>query len=261
MRYRIQLVRAFDLLIVVALVAAAWHVSKSGMFRQRQEAQLSIGSKLSVPSVDWTKRSRHTVLFISRSCKACQDSLPFYKKLSSVAANAPDSQMLILSAESPSLLQPWLAEEGITGALVAKVDPAAVGFTETPTLLMVDSTGTVTDIAMRRLPADAEQQVFRRLENTSSKPFNRSYLIPERSRADLPGPGVLVDARERDLFAKGHSKGAVNIPVDELSDRARAELGDPEHASVDCSYSESAACRVAAEKLQALGFRNVAIVR
>lgn len=41
-----------------------------------------------------------------------------------------------------------------------------------------------------------------------------------------PGARVVVDVRQPDEYAADHLEGAVNIPLDELADRA-GELGDP----------------------------------
>ena len=37
---------------------------------------------------------------------------------------------------------------------------------------------------------------------------------------------VILDVLARDVYAKGHIPGAINIPVAELRNRARAELPD-----------------------------------
>ena len=77
----------------------------------------------------------------------------------------------------------------------------------------------------------------------------------EARRQDAAG-ARLLDVRSRGEFAGGHIEGAVNIPLDELDQRA-AELGPVETGVVVYCLSGARSGR-AAGLLKARGYTNVA---
>lgn len=70
---------------------------------------------------------------------------------------------------------------------------------------------------------------------------------------------ILLDPRERDLYAQGHRDGAVNIPERELQSRAAIELPLSRPVVVDCRRGSESMCDVAARVLQMVGFPEVAV--
>jgi|SRR5690606_18642633 len=79
-----------------------------------------------------------------------------------------------------------------------------------------------------------------------------------KRRIDSGIPTVLVEALPRRHFDLGHLPGAINIPHDEISARASADLPDKDTPIV--VYCASRQCRnskVAAGTLEAMGYRQV----
>ena len=76
------------------------------------------------------------------------------------------------------------------------------------------------------------------------------------------GGAVVVDFRDRELYARGHRGGAVNLPLSELQTRAALELPSAEVVIVDC-YSGSRGwrwrCDLAGERLRDVGIPDVAV--
>jgi len=73
---------------------------------------------------------------------------------------------------------------------------------------------------------------------------------------DKGGPCTLVDVRTAGEFKEGHIKGAVLIPVDEITSRAEKELPDKNAAIVVYCRSGVRAAR-AAQSLADMGYTNV----
>jgi rhodanese-related sulfurtransferase len=72
---------------------------------------------------------------------------------------------------------------------------------------------------------------------------------------------IVLDIRSRSAFLRGHRDGAVNIPLQELSARDRAELPQTKRIVVDCFAAQQAGiCAMAAKILGSHGFSDVAIV-
>jgi TonB family protein len=75
-----------------------------------------------------------------------------------------------------------------------------------------------------------------------------------------PAP-VLLDVRNRRTFAAGHVNNAVNIPENELSARAAAELSRTRPLVVDCPRDVADLCAYAVRILQREGFTNVSVLK
>lgn len=70
---------------------------------------------------------------------------------------------------------------------------------------------------------------------------------------------VLLDLRDRGPFAGSARPRAINIPVEELTVRAGAELSRDAQIVIDCSQDETFRCRVGHHMLVGTGFKNVSI--
>lgn len=71
---------------------------------------------------------------------------------------------------------------------------------------------------------------------------------------------LLLDIRDRETFAEGHEKGAVNIPLREVLLRAPAELPVSRHVVIDCGEPLDS-CAMAVHWLASNGFERVSILR
>ncbi len=74
---------------------------------------------------------------------------------------------------------------------------------------------------------------------------------------ELLGQGaVIIDVREPESYAKGHIKGAINVPASEIEKRL-SELPADKPVIVYCSSYSCTASLVAAKKLAELGRGNI----
>lgn len=69
----------------------------------------------------------------------------------------------------------------------------------------------------------------------------------------------LLDLRDREPFAASARPRAINIPVEELTVRAGAELSRDAQIVIDCSQDQTFRCRAGHHMLQQAGFTKVAI--
>jgi rhodanese-related sulfurtransferase len=71
---------------------------------------------------------------------------------------------------------------------------------------------------------------------------------------------LLLDIRDRETFADGHEKGAVNIPFEEVLMRGPAELPMSRHVVIDCR-DPLEICAMSVHWLVSEGFGQVSILR
>ena len=227
---------------------------------------LALGMHLALPSIDWSSATRHVVLRVQTTCRACNESTDLYAEVSRRIHNTPGTQLLVLSNEPPERTGPWLATNRIQPHKVVVVDdPGTLGFLMIPTILLVDSLGQVTDILVERLTSTDEQSLWSRLNGTLEAAVdNTRYAreIDEKETRELiaSGHAAVLDIRDREAFATGHRDGAINIPTDELSTRALTDLPRSEKVIVDCPGPTMAiTCRITARRLAGLGVPEVVL--
>lgn len=68
---------------------------------------------------------------------------------------------------------------------------------------------------------------------------------------------VIVDVLDEDHFRQGHIRGAINMPLERIGRIAKKALSKDDLIIVYCASMECQASTLAAQKLQALGFKNV----
>jgi hypothetical protein len=137
--------------IVAALLLSAVLV-KVYLFPRRTPLRASggkaiaVGAKLNTafPGVDWRKNGQTIVLAISTQCHFCTESAPFFRTLSSKAGSK--IRIVALLPQPVGTAQEYLSKEGVRVDQVKQVALSTIGVVGTPTMLLVDSGGTVTKI-------------------------------------------------------------------------------------------------------------------
>ncbi len=162
-------------------------------------------------------------------------------------------------------MREWLeANQVMADQVLQHRDLLDFGLSLTPTLLMVDASGSVTDVILGRLTATDESVVMNRLkEPTSTSTIDNTSYVNEISQEAHRRSGRkprLLDIRDRDAYVERGRAGSTNIPSDELSTRAPLELDPSEALLVDCVGVPFLRCRAAGKALTALGFSEIELL-
>jgi rhodanese-related sulfurtransferase len=186
--------------------------------------------------------------------------------LAGLAAASTDIHFLVIATgERVNSVSEWLEARGINVQRVYSLDNlGAFGLTFTPTILIIDRSGRVTDIMMRQLDEVDQTAVLRRLRDPEVEPLDNSRKVREVSIGELDQPSLrhaqLIDIRSRELYASSHRPKARNLPSAELASRAPIELDQQAPVVVDCLQPGADACSPAAWRLADLGFQDVFIL-
>lgn len=84
----------------------------------------------------------------------------------------------------------------------------------------------------------------------------QSFISPDEGRAKVKAGALLLDVRTPKEFASGHLDGALNIPYDQLTERA-GEIGTDKRREIVTYCEVGARSEAAKETLQELGFTAV----
>ena len=166
-----RLLRRIELLANVCIIALALVIGVALVKRfvlkspssARDVPRVAAGTKINLPDVDWAKNGKTLLLALSTGCKFCSASAPFYQHLVSNAG----SQRVKLIAVLPQNVEQareYLKSLNVTIDDVKQASPPALGVIATPTLILVNNVGLVTDSWVGQLSADKEAEVFARLQ-------------------------------------------------------------------------------------------------
>lgn len=111
--------------------------------------------------VDWKKNHQTLVLAISTTCHFCKDSVPFYRRLGGIEKSV---KMVAVLPQSVSEGKEYLEGKGVRVDDIRQVQLNTVGVKATPTLLLVNDVGVVTNIWVGKLPPEQETEVLTAVE-------------------------------------------------------------------------------------------------
>lgn len=182
------------------------------------------GTRLRISGVDFGDSERTILLAVSKNCRYCTESAPFYKRLDA-AIKDRSIRTIALFPENDTEPESYVAELGIT-AKAHNVSLTTLGITKIPALVITDNTGSVLEMWNGKLPPRVQSVVFERLNLPDTRPKSE-WLVEEKDLAELLSKNqgaILLDVRNRESFSRQHLPKAINIPVDELTIRAGNEL-------------------------------------
>jgi hypothetical protein len=121
------------------------------------------GTQLSLLDVDWKQSKQTLVLAISSTCHFCTDSAPFYQAL---IKNKKDARVVAVLPQPVEEGRAYLEKLGVSVDEVRQLGLDSIGVSGTPTLLLVDSSGTLREFWIGKLPPKKETDVLNRLQTS-----------------------------------------------------------------------------------------------
>jgi thioredoxin-related protein len=155
------------LIIVVALLVGGMLVQryffKSAPLAQERKTP-TVGAKISDAKFDWSKSNKNVLLVLQKGCKYCTESAEFYKKL---IQNAQDKNVKITAVlpQSKEDAEKYLSDLGVTGIEVKQSALDALDVSGTPTIIIVNNNGEISNFWIGKLPAEKEEEVLNNLRS------------------------------------------------------------------------------------------------
>ena len=149
--------------IIFAVVLVSHYFGKRNQPKTEQSTSL-IGKKLSLENVDWSHQQKNLVLVLSKTCRYCDESAPFYQRLVKETTKTPNTRLISVFPQPETEDRQYLKDKMVDIAEVRQVSLRAIGVRGTPALLLVDNTGNVVEEWLGKLPADVEEIVIARLK-------------------------------------------------------------------------------------------------
>lgn len=155
------------LIIVVAILIA-------GVFVQRyifpyistssKRVIPKVGESVIVTDVDWSKSNKNVLLVLQKGCDFCTASAEFYQKL---IEQTKDRGVNIVAffPQTKEEAEKYLSELGISGIEVRQSQLDSLFVTGTPTIIVANEKGQITDVWVGKLPPEKETEVLAKLKS------------------------------------------------------------------------------------------------
>ncbi|HEY0461317.1 MAG TPA: hypothetical protein VGC97_19440 [Pyrinomonadaceae bacterium] len=154
-------------IIFVALIIGGVLVQKyffnSESPKKTERVEPIIGSKINLADVTWSGQPKTLILALQTTCHFCNDSAPFYRKL----IDSIKDKNIRLVAVFPTGVEKskaHLTELGLNINEVYQSPLANLQVSGTPTLILTNDKGEVTDFWVGKLPSVKEAEVIEKLK-------------------------------------------------------------------------------------------------
>jgi hypothetical protein len=158
---------AANVLIIIAAVLMI------GLFGQRYLLKSSAsnqpdlpkaGDKLGLPDFDWSRNHTNVVLALQKNCHFCSDSAAFYRRLIEEAKGRNVKIVAVLPQDIKEG-ESYLQSLGISGIEVKQSQLDVLLVSGTPTILLANEFGQLTDVWFGKLPPDKENEVLAKVRS------------------------------------------------------------------------------------------------
>ena len=122
---------------------------------------VQVGEKLSIQGVDWEKNGQTLILALSTTCHYCSESAPFYQQLIQKRGGV---RVVAVVPQNIDAGRQYLQKLGVHVDEVKQLTLESIKVRGTPTLLLVNGNGVVTNEWAGKLPAEQEAEVIQRLQ-------------------------------------------------------------------------------------------------
>ena len=145
------------LIIVGNFVASKWRT-------KRETDTLTTGSQVSLSGVKWEDGST-LVLALQRGCRYCNESAPFYRRLWQQRSGSEPRMIAVVPGDKVEVGK-YLNELGVAVDGVVNASLSDIHVSATPTLVLVDRSGRVSNIWVGKLDSNRENEVIQRAFNS-----------------------------------------------------------------------------------------------
>jgi hypothetical protein len=125
---------------------------------------LRVGAKLPIPGIEWAKNERTLLIALSEGCRYCAASGPFYQRLTKEVSGKKNIGVVAVFPQAVNQARNYLNSLGVSVADVRQMTLEDLGVIGTPTLILVNKEGVVTNSWRGQLPSNKEGEVLKQLK-------------------------------------------------------------------------------------------------
>lgn len=135
--------------------------SKSPASSGSQRPSIQAGTKISLAGIYWSQSNRTLLLALSTTCHFCSESVPFYQELE--RQRTKGVRLVAVLPQPVNAAKNYLDKLGVRVDCVVQASLGSVGVSGTPTLLLIDHDGAVTDSWVGKLSDSEAERIVTQL--------------------------------------------------------------------------------------------------
>lgn len=154
--------------VAVLLVAlAVLGVFASNYFSRRSTPQLHAGIQkgqvfAQVSGINYSTSSQTLLIAMSTRCHYCAESIPFYKQLAEAQrTNGRPTRIVAVFPNTEEEVRQYTQQNKLALDTISGVNLETLKISGTPTAVLIDSDGKVSDFWVGKQPPEVEQQILK----------------------------------------------------------------------------------------------------
>jgi thioredoxin-related protein len=128
---------------VLLIISIGWMVVRHSSLSHVSHSSIQSGTKLTLQDLNWSQSRQTLLLVLSTGCKYCTASAPFYRHLISQTSLTNNTRLIAVFPQPINESEEYFGKLDIKINTLRQAMPASLGAKGTPTLILVDSDGTV----------------------------------------------------------------------------------------------------------------------
>ena len=150
-------------IVIVALIIVGNFVS-SKWRTKRDVDTLTTGAKVTLSGVKW-EDGNTLVLALQRGCRYCDESAPFYRRLWQQRSGSEPRILAVVPGDKAEVGK-YLEDLGVVVDGIVNASLSDIHVSATPTLVLVDRSGRVSNVWVGKLDSNRENEVIQRAFNS-----------------------------------------------------------------------------------------------
>jgi hypothetical protein len=159
---RFELAANVAIIVVAALIAFV--VIKNYVLapvkRAPEMKEIAAGERLNLPGIDWAANGRTLIVAMAEGCHFCSESAPFYQRLAKLQIEKGGFQFVAVLPQEPIEAKNYLTGMRVNIDNIQKASLDSIEVVGTPTLILVNGSGFVSNVWIGKLPTDKENEVL-----------------------------------------------------------------------------------------------------
>lgn len=128
----------------------------------RRERETPIGKVIPLENVNWQENEKTLVLYLSTTCRFCNESVPFYQRL--VKETSKNQVKTVAAFTQPAEeAAKYLKSHSVAVDEIVTSSLGSIGVSSTPTILLINKDGVISDFWRGKLKEDKEAEVLAKL--------------------------------------------------------------------------------------------------
>lgn len=155
-----------NIAVILIAILLGYALIKTRIFPTPQTTQTKPSvdlSKLPQLGIDWSQSNQTLLLSLSRDCRFCTESAPFYRRLAEERSGKINTRLIAVFPQPISDTSKYLEQLEVSVDEVKQYPNQAIVASATPTLILVGRSGNVIGVWTGKLTSDKEQEIWQKV--------------------------------------------------------------------------------------------------